>query len=234
MKGGLFGIFGKWADDVTVVAGKEGEGGGGGGGGADPACETSRGQGAVEVEEKGGPAGRDTSVAGEGTVPRVGRDGDPTDKDTAAAADEGSAPPLGPSGDGVRRQARECATPLPAKAGDNSGSVVLPPSSSSSPPPATGSTSLSPAETAWSLLSRGRSENVRTTVVSGGGGSVGSGGGGGGMIGGGDGVADVDGDGGDGAVVLFQLLMQRWELRPWVVGPRTLVATKEQVQCVAG
>lgn len=52
--------------------------------------------------------------------------------------------------------------------------------------------------------------------------------------GGGDKV-DVDGgewgggDGGDGAVVVFQLLMQRWELRPWVAAPRTLVATKEQV-----
>lgn len=36
---------------------------------------------------------------------------------------------------------------------------------------------------------------------------------------------------GDGAVVVFQLLMQRWELRPWVAAPRTLVATKEQVRC---
>lgn len=34
---------------------------------------------------------------------------------------------------------------------------------------------------------------------------------------------------GDGSVVVFQLLMQRWELRPWVVVPRTLVATKEKV-----
>lgn len=33
----------------------------------------------------------------------------------------------------------------------------------------------------------------------------------------------------NGAAVVFQLLMQRWELRPWVVVPRTLVATKEQV-----
>ncbi|CAN0321487.1 unnamed protein product, partial [Hapterophycus canaliculatus] len=33
----------------------------------------------------------------------------------------------------------------------------------------------------------------------------------------------------EGAVVVFQLLMQRWELRPWVVVPRTLVATKEQL-----
>lgn len=36
-------------------------------------------------------------------------------------------------------------------------------------------------------------------------------------------------DCGEGDVVAFQLLVQRWELRPWVAMPRTLVATKEQV-----
>ena len=42
---------------------------------------------------------------------------------------------------------------------------------------------------------------------------------------------DAGGGCGDGAaVVVFQLLMQRWELRPWVVAPRTLVASKEQVR----
>lgn len=40
----------------------------------------------------------------------------------------------------------------------------------------------------------------------------------------------VDCFGNGGAVVVFQLLMQRWRLRPWVVVPRTLVATKEQVR----
>lgn len=45
---------------------------------------------------------------------------------------------------------------------------------------------------------------------------------------------DVGGGGGggghEGTVVVFQLLVQRWELRPWVVVPRTLVATKEKVR----
>ncbi|CAM9465025.1 unnamed protein product [Ectocarpus fasciculatus] len=36
-------------------------------------------------------------------------------------------------------------------------------------------------------------------------------------------------EGHEGTVVVFQLLMQRWELRPWVVVPRTLVATKEKL-----
>lgn len=44
------------------------------------------------------------------------------------------------------------------------------------------------------------------------------------------GSGGVDGFGNGGAVVVFQLLMQRWRLRPWVVVPRTLVATKEQVR----
>ncbi|CAN0285487.1 unnamed protein product, partial [Discosporangium mesarthrocarpum] len=35
------------------------------------------------------------------------------------------------------------------------------------------------------------------------------------------------GEGGD--VVVYQLLMQRWEMRPWVAVPRTLVVTKEQI-----
>ncbi|CBN77518.1 nischarin/ IRAS/ imidazoline receptor [Ectocarpus siliculosus] len=44
------------------------------------------------------------------------------------------------------------------------------------------------------------------------------------------GVDVGDGGGGhEGTVVVFQLLVQRWELRPWVVVPRTLVATKEKV-----
>ncbi|CAB1107590.1 unnamed protein product [Ectocarpus sp. CCAP 1310/34] len=37
------------------------------------------------------------------------------------------------------------------------------------------------------------------------------------------------GGGHEGTVVVFQLLVQRWELRPWVVVPRTLVATKEKL-----
>lgn len=41
-------------------------------------------------------------------------------------------------------------------------------------------------------------------------------------------VEAMDEDGGE--VVVFQLLMQRFELRPWVVAPRTLVASKEQVK----
>lgn len=41
-------------------------------------------------------------------------------------------------------------------------------------------------------------------------------------------VMAMDEDGGE--VVVFQLLMQRFELRPWVVAPRTLVASKEQVK----
>lgn len=43
------------------------------------------------------------------------------------------------------------------------------------------------------------------------------------------GSGSIGGGCGDGAVVVFQLLMQRWEMRPWVAVPRTLVATKEQV-----
>ncbi|CAM9473690.1 unnamed protein product [Ectocarpus sp. 12 AP-2014] len=42
-------------------------------------------------------------------------------------------------------------------------------------------------------------------------------------------VGGVGGGGHEGTVVVFQLLVQRWELRPWVVVPRTLVATKEKL-----
>lgn len=45
-------------------------------------------------------------------------------------------------------------------------------------------------------------------------------------------VMAMDEDGGE--VVVFQLLMQRFELRPWVVAPRTLVASKEQVGSFLG
>lgn len=49
----------------------------------------------------------------------------------------------------------------------------------------------------------------------------------------GSGVSGGGGEGGhEGTVVVFQLLMQRWELRPWVVVPRTLVATKEKVRAL--
>lgn len=212
---GFFGIFGRLADEVVLVSRKDE----GSGGGADLASETDRGQGTGEAAVEGGSADRDTTAADEGSAPSLGQDGDPVDKDTAVAGDD-SAPAPGLGGDSVRLQVEECA--IPAKTSDN-GSVV--PSSFS--PPATGSSSLSPAETAWSILSRGKSESVGASVS---GDGVGSSGGG---VDGGDVIADEEGDGGDGAVVVFQLLMQRWELRPWVVGPRTLVATKEQVQCAS-
>lgn len=228
-KGGLFGIFGKWADDAIVVTGKEG---GGSSGGAGLTSEPDQGQGAVEAAEEGDQADRGTTAAAveDGASPR-GQGGDPADRDSAAAVGEGSVPPLKPGGDSVRSPVQERATPLPAEKGDSSSSssAVSP---SGSPPPAAGSSSRSPAETAWSILSRGRTDNVSAIGVSGGGGGGGGVGGSTGGVGGGGVIADEDGDGGDdGAVVLFQLLMQRWELRPWVVGPRTLVATKEQVRC---
>lgn len=230
-KGGLFGLFGKWADDAIVVTGKEG--GGGGGGVADLTRETDQGQGAVEAAEEGDQADRGTTAAAvKDSAPPRGQGGDPADGDAGAAAVEGSVPPLKLGGDSVHGPVQERATPLSAeKRNSSSSSSAVPPSGS--PPPATGSSSPSPAETAWSILSRGRTDNVSAIGVSGGGDGGGGLGSSAGGVGGGGVIADEDGDGGDdGAVVLFQLLMQRWELRPWVVGPRTLVATKEQVRCV--
>ena len=80
------------------------------------------------------------------------------------------------------------------------------------------------------VASGGADEDSRflPASVDDGGGSVGGGGNGGGS---GRGLGGVD-FGNGGAVVVFQLLMQRWRLRPWVVVPRTLVATKEQVRAV--
>ena len=238
-------MFGKWADEAAAAAATTAEKQGGRGGGTEnlpcePDSDLPQGTGEATAQE-----GETTGQRGE-TTGQGGAAGCET-----ATANEGAAPPLVGQGgrDSVRHHPQDGETALPATDG---GTSVLPFS------PATaggGSSSPSPAETAWSMLSRGGvgDGNVGSSggdgsgdgvggggdiSVSGGGvagdgdgGGVGGGGSGGGSgVDGGDVVGDADGDGGDGAVVVFQLLMQRWELRPWVVGPRTLVATKEQVQ----
>ncbi|CAM9495264.1 unnamed protein product, partial [Laminaria digitata] len=167
-KVGLFGLFGKLADEIAVVAGKDGAGGGGG---EDLASETDPNQGAgiYEATDQGEPAGRALAAGDDGSAPPAGQGGGPADSDTAAAAAGGGpAPPLGQGGDSVRCQPpEECVAPPSSwKTGDDNSSEVP---SSFSPPATGGWSSLSPAETAWAMLSGGRGESVRDSGGGGGG-----------------------------------------------------------------
>lgn len=106
----------------------------------------------------------------------------------------------GPSTDSVEGANAEALPPESAREGQ---STISAPIGRDGPPP-----SPAASTTTWSLFGDGKGESD-TGVYDGG-------------------VAEAGY--GDGAVVVFQLLMQRWELRPWVAAPRTLVASKEQVR----
>eukprot|EP00752_Nemacystus_decipiens_P014978 g13336.t1 len=214
---GVFRRVGKWAGKL-VSKNKRGEGGGvdgGGGGGGDD----DDGDGVVED----GPEHR------AGVVRRADgeRGGEPEDQ-------EGGGGGMGRRRDGERFDTAEGGRGEGLGRGDVDGSERA-----AGGPPAgavIGAVSTPNGEReGFSLVFPGAAPPPLAAAAPGGAdedsrflsGASGEDGGSGGGSGGGLGGVDCFGNG--GAVVVFQLLMQRWRLRPWVVVPRTLVATKEQL-----
>lgn len=222
---GLFGRLGRWKDDLKSTTATAGEGAGGDGvgdtrvddgvslhsirGGASARGEGDH-EGAKQSDDEDGAEGQEE---GEEEEERKAQAGAGVPAGGGAAQEAGEAESGTDASNHGSEASRSSWTPLPPAFGllASGGGASLPPLQ-----PGDVSPLVSPA-----VGGKG-SKRWAVSMSASGDAGVGSSR---------DGSVSV-GDH-EGAVVVFQLLMQRWELRPWVVVPRTLVATKEQVSTVS-